>query len=397
MFQLFKQSSALFIANVKSLRRRIWISLSMVFSIALVVIVLLGFLSMSNGFEKSLSQASSDEIAIALGAGATTELGSEITPTQLHLLQSAPEVARTKDGQPILSPELVVPVNALTLESGENAVIPMRGIGSFGFDVRPAVALSQGRMFTPGTKEIIVGERISSKYRNLGIGNVVTLGSAEWTVVGTFSAAGSAFEGEIFADKELIQTLFNRPNLVQSVRLQLTDAFAISSLIARMDQDARNAMPIKSETEFFANMAQGTSNLIRFLGWPLAVTMAIGSAIGALTTMYSSVSDRSLEIATLRNIGFSRMAAFISTWLEAMLLTTIGCAVGIFAAYAGLQGRDATTAGSDNMQIGFELSLSGDIIVQAAILALIIGAFGGGLPALNATRVSLRTAMTGRA
>ena len=144
-------------------------------------------------------------------------------------------------------------------------------------------------------------------------------------------------------------------------------------------------------------MAQGTTQLIMYLGWPLALVMAAGAVIGALTTMYSSVADRATEIATLRTIGFSRTAAFLSTWAEAMVLTAVGCAIGVAVTWGVLDGLSASTTGADQMQIGFQLVLSLPVVLQAVILSLVIGAIGGGLPAYGATRVPLRLALSGRA
>lgn len=397
MFQLIKQSIALSAANLKSLPRRWLISLSMVFSVALVVIVLLGFLAMSNGFRQSLQQAGSDQTAIALGTGAATELGSQIEPAQLHFLQGAAGIAKTADGTPIISPELVVPVDAVEKGSGLSETLSLRGIGQFGLTVRPNVSVADGRMFTPGSNEIIIGRKLAQTYEGFALGQTLQFGTSSWTVVGIFAAGGSVFESEIFADAGTVQTVFNRPNLVQSARIKLTDASALPALAQMAETTAQISLPIKSERDYFAGMAEGTSKLILFLGWPLAITMAAGAVVGALTTMYSSVSDRSTEIATVRTIGFSRSAAFVGTWVEAMFLTVLGCAVGVGFAYLAMDGWSASTTGADQMQIGFQLQLSFGVVMQAVIVSLIIGAIGGGLPALNATRIPLRQAMTGRA
>lgn len=397
MFSQIKQSLALFTYNLKSVRRRIWISLSMVLSVSLVVLVLLGFLAMSNGFKKSLSQTGSNDIAIALAAGAASELGSEIETAQIHALQSAPELAHADDGSPLMSRELVVPVSARKKTTGDDATLPLRGIGQFGLAVRPTVDLAEGRMFTPGAREIVVGKRVAETYDGFKLGESVTLGNSKWTVVGVFNAGGAAFEGEIFADNKIVQTLFNRPNLVQSIRFRVYEPADIKALDARFENDPRLAMVIKSEKDYFSNMASGTSNLIRFLGWPLAIAMAVGAAIGAMTTMFSSVSDRAVEIATMRCIGFSRTAAFVSTWLEALVLAALGASIGVMVAFLLFQGRSASTTGGDNIRIGFELALSPGIVIQAVVLAMIVGAIGGGFPALSATRTPLRQAMTGRA
>lgn len=394
---VLKQSVALSRANLKSLPRRVWISLSMIFSVALVVTVLLGFLAMANGFRASLQQAGSDDIAIALGTGAATELGSQIDPAQLHLLTGASQIARDADGAAIVSRELVVPVDATEKGSGRFETLSLRGIGAHGLAVRPLVRITEGRAFTPGAREIVVGRRLSQDYRGLELGDEVTFGTSTWTIVGTFEAGGSVFESEMFADAEVVQTLFDRPGLVQSARIKLTSAAAVPAFAAYAADTPQIALPVKSEKEYFAGLSQGTSRLILFLGWPLAITMAAGAVIGALTTMYSSVSDRALEIATVRTLGFSRVAAFIGTWVEAMVLTLIGCAVGVAVAWAGLDGWTASTTGADQTQIGFQLALSMSLVVQAVVMALVIGAIGGGLPALTATRLPLRLAMTGRA
>ncbi|WGW04508.1 ABC transporter permease [Tropicibacter oceani] len=393
---LIRQSVALSAANLKSLPRRLWISVSMVFSVALVVTVLLGFLAMSNGFRTSLQQAGAQDIAIALGTGASTELGSQIEPSQLHLLSGAEGIARDANGTPIISTELVVPVDASVKGSGLYETLSLRGIGAFGLTVRPLVQITEGRAFTPGAAEIVVGRRLSADYQGLSLGDQVTFGTSVWTVVGIFDAQGSVFESEMFADAAMVQTLFKRPNLVQSARIQLTSAEALAPLAKHAETTAQIALPLKSEQDYFAGMAQSTSRLILFLGWPLAITMAAGAVIGALTTMYSSVSDRSTEIATVRTIGFSRRAAFVGTWVEAMVLTLLGCAVGVAVAWFGLDGWSASTTGADQTQIGFQLALSPALVGQAVILSLVIGAIGGGLPALNATRIPLRLAMTGR-
>lgn len=393
---LIRQSVALSAANLKSLPRRLWISLSMVFSVALVVTVLLGFLAMSHGFRNSLQQSGAEDVAIAVGTGAATELGSQIEPSQLHHLSSAQGIAQSADGRPIISPELVVPVDATVRSSGLFQTLSLRGIGEFGFEVRPLVRIVEGRSFTPGAAEIVVGRRLSTDYEGLALGDTITFGTSVWTVVGIFDARGSVFESEMFADANIVQTLFNRPNLVQSARVKLTSPDVLPALASHAETTAQIALPLKSERAYFEGMAEGTSRLILFLGWPLAITMAAGAVIGVLTTMYSSVSDRSTEIATVRTLGFSRTAAFIGTWVEAMVLTMIGCLVGVAVAWFGLDGWSASTTGADQMQIGFQLALSPVLVLQAVVLALVIGAIGGGLPALNATRIPLRVAMTGR-
>ena len=397
MTRMIRQSLALGAANLRSLPRRRWTSASMVLSIALVVLVLLGFLAMANGFRASLQATGSDRVAIALGTGASTELGSRIEPAQLHLLEDAPGVARDAEGRAVISRELVVPVDAPERGTGYLATLSLRGVGEHGLAVRPDLEVTDGRMVRPGAAEIVVGRRAAEGYQGLEVGQEVAFGTARWTVVGMFEAGGSVLESELLADAEAVRARFAEPALIQSARILLEEPGALGTLVRLSEEDARIALPIRSEAEYFAAMAQGTTRLVMFLGWPLAVTMALGAAVGALTTMHASVSDRSVEIATVRTLGFSRGAALVATWIEAMVLTAVGCAVGVALAYLVLDGWSASTTGADQTQIGFELALAPGLVLQAVILSLAIGAVGGGLPALGATRLPLRLAMTGRA
>ncbi|MEF0941517.1 ABC transporter permease [Rhizobium sp. BR 362] len=394
MSTIINQSLALTLSNLKSLRRRVWISLSLVFSVAMVVTVLLGFLAMSNGFRTSLLQAGSTDIAIALGKGAATELGSRIEASQLHYLDAAG--IATDAGTPVMSAEMVVPVDVPQKTGGLLSALSLRGIGPFGLNLRPDVRIVQGRMFSPGASELVVGRRLSRDYKGLEIGEQLTLGTSNWTVVGIFDAGGSVFESEMLADIGVVQTLFNRPNLIQSVRIKLKTPEALPTLQSMVDKTPQIGLTLRSERDYFAGLAERTSKLILLFGWPLAVIMAAGAVVGAMTTMFTSVSDRSTEIATVRAIGFSRFAAFTGTWIEAMILTCFGCLVGVCFSYIVLNGWTASTMNADHTQIGFQLVLSPSLVMDAVWLSLIIGAIGGALPALAAARIPLRLAMSGR-
>lgn len=396
MFGFIRQSLALSGANLRSLPRRAWISLSMVLSVTLVVLVLLGFLAMANGFRKTLSSTGSADVAMVLSRGAFSEALSRIGTQQAHLIEEAPGIARTAEGAPLISRELVVPVDAVAQDSGKNETLSLRGVTATGLALRPKLAISAGRMMTPGTDEIVVGARLAAKYNDLNLGDTISFGRSQWKVVGHFTAGGSVFESGLLADAGLVQAQFNRPNQIQSLRVRLKDPAAFAQFSAYVE-DLDLGLLAQTEQAFYAAQASDISRIILFLGWPLAIVMAIGAAVGAMTTMYSSVSDRMVEIATVRALGFSRSAAFVATLVEALALTLIGCAIGVALAWIGLDGWSASTKSGANAQLAFQLALSWPQALSAVVLALGIGAIGGGLPALRATRVPLRAAMTGRA
>ena len=275
MFGFIRQSLALSGANLRSLPRRAWISLSMVLSVTLVVLVLLGFLAMANGFRKTLSSTGSADVAMVLSRGAFSEALSRIGTQQAHLIEEAPGIARTAEGAPLISRELVVPVDAVAQDSGKNETLSLRGVTATGLTLRPKLAISAGRMMTPGTDEIVVGARLAAKYNDLNLGDTISFGRSQWKVVGHFTAGGSVFESELLADAGLVQAQFNRPNQIQSLRVRLEDPAAFAQFSAYVE-DLDLGLLAQTEQAFYAAQASDISRIILFLGWPLAIVMAIG-------------------------------------------------------------------------------------------------------------------------
>jgi putative ABC transport system permease protein len=389
-----QQSLVMIRANLGSLRRRLWISLSMILSIALVVAVLIGFLAMARGFETTLSSAGSSSVAIVLGGGSNIETGSEISAEDISNLRATRDrtgVVRQADGNMMLSRELLLPVDV----RGDQT-LSLRGMDPEGQSLRQTSALSSGRLFTPGSREIVVGETIAREFPGFGLGEKIRLGTVDWTVTGHFSAGGSAFESEIWADLDAVQSAFSRQSEVQTLRLRLDKPEAITTLQATLDRTAKTPLRAISEAEFYAAQAEGTSRLIRLFGWPIALLMAIGATAGALNTIMSSVSDRAMEIATVRVIGFSRFSAFTATWVEALILSLIGAAIGTAASWLIFNGWQASTLGANQTRLAFQLSVTPGLMLQAASLAMCIGVFGGAVPAYTAARLPLLSTLNGR-
>jgi len=348
MRSLFLQVAAVTMINLKSIPRRFWLSLSTVVSIALVVVVLLAFLAMANGFQRTLSGTGSDDIAVVLRGGSRSE------------------------------------INSVVLRD-----LPLRGIGPEGAAIRKDIRLIEGRMFNPGSNELVVGKAILSQFQGFELGSTVVSGSTRWTVVGVFDADGSVFDSEIWADLAVVQSLFKRLNSFQTVRLRLESPAAITALKNYVENDPRLKLDAKSEAAYYADQSSFTSDLIQKLGWPLAIAMALGALAGALNTMYSSVASRASEIATLRAIGFGGFSAFVGTIVESLMLAAVGGLIGAVVTFLFFDGLTTSTLGASFTQVVFSFKLSPMLIVQGVLLALVVGAIGGLFPALRAARMPI--------
>ncbi|MBY3556844.1 ABC transporter permease [Rhizobium laguerreae] len=405
MSSALKQIFLMIRVNLGSLPRRLWISLSMVLSVALVVAVLAGFLAMARGFEAALQGAGSTRIVVILGGGTNQETGSDVPAEAIRSLTAATGgigVARNAvgglapAGGLALSREIVVPVDVVRASDGAEQTLSLRGMDLAGSALRDRAVLSQGRLFSPGAREIVVGARIADEFSGFAVGDKVRLGAVDWTIVGHFTSGGSAFESEIWADLEAVQSAFDRQGQVQSLRARLDGAGGLPVLQQHLSAFPGAPLTALSEADLYAAQSERTASLIRLFGWPLALLMAVGATAGALNTMMSSVSDRAIEIATLRLLGFGRLPAFTATWVEAVALSVAGAALGILASWLAFNGWQASTMGANNTKMVFQLDVTADVALTAGLLGLAIGVLGGALPALAATRLPLTSALRAR-
>jgi putative ABC transport system permease protein len=388
MRSLLLQVLAVTTINLKSMPQRAWLSLSTVVAVALVVIVLLAFLAMANGFQRTIAGSGSDDIAIVLRGGSQAEINSTVSRDQVRLIEDGPGIAH-QDGKPLVSPELYLVVDGIKRSTGTKANLPLRGIGEQGAALRKGITLNAGRMFERGANEIVVGKGLVQEFSGFELGKTVAFGTTRWSVVGIFDAGGSVFESEIWADLPVVQALFNRPNFVQTVRARLDAPASLAKLKSYVDDDPRLKLDTKSEVDYFKDQSSQTSDLIQKLGWPLAIAMAFGALAGALNTMYSSVAARAVEIATLRAIGFGGFPAFVGTLVESLVLAAIGGAIGAVATYLVFDGFTASTLGGNFTQVVFDFKLSPALIAQGVVLALIVGLIGGLFPAIRAARMPI--------
>jgi putative ABC transport system permease protein len=395
MRSIFLQIVAVTTINLKSLPQRLWLSLATVIAVGLAVTVLLAFLSMANGFRRTIADSGAEDVAVVLRSGAVSEINSVVLRDQVRLIEDGPGIARGSDGKPQTSGELYLTVNGIKRSTMTKASLPLRGLGPQGPALRRGVVMTAGRMFNPGSNEIIVGRALGKEFEGFELDQTVTFNNTRWTVVGIFAADGSVFESEIWADLPVLQSLFKRAGAVQTVRARLTSPAAIESLRAYSDNDPRLKLDVMSEAAYFAQQASNTSDLIQKLGWPLAIAMAFGSLAGALNTMYSSVAARATEIATLRAIGFGGFSTFVGTLVESLILAAVGGVIGAAATYLVFDGFTASTMGASFSQVVFNFQLSPRLIGQGLLLALVVGLFGGLFPALRAARMPIVAGLYG--
>jgi putative ABC transport system permease protein len=367
--------------------------LAAVFGITGVVTVLVGVLSIASGFRRAMAASGSPDAAIVLRSGADSEMVSGFGRENTRVIADAPGVARTADG-PLSSAELFVIINLPKRSTGTDANVPLRGVEASAFKVHGTVKIIEGRPFEWGKNEVIVGIGAAQEFAGLQVGSKMKVGRHEWPVVGIFSAGGGSAESEIWTDATVLQAAYNRGDTFQSVYARLTGPEAFFMFSNSLASDPRlNAKPMR-QADYYAEQSTKVTKLITTLGVIIALLMAIGAIFGALNTMYSSVSARTREIATLRALGFGSGAVVVSIMLESIALGLAGGAVGAALAYFVFNGFHTSTMNFQSFsQVTFAFAVTSQLLIQGIVWATLIGLVGGLFPAIRAARMPIAAAL----
>jgi putative ABC transport system permease protein len=372
--------------GMSTLPQRLGAASVVVIGIAGVVGVLVALLAMAQGFQATLRATGSNDTAIVLRAGSQSEINSALDHDATVLIANEPQVMRDAQGRPIASPELVVVASIPKKGTGLDANAEVRGIGPQAWALRPRVRIIAGRRFTPGLRELIVGQRAAQEFEHTAIGSKIHLGGQPWTVVGTFDS-GDEHDSELWGDAAVIASAYRRGDSRNSVTVRLKRPQLLDAFKASLASDPRFKVDAMTTLDYYSRQSEILTRTIRILGTTVAVIMAIGAVFGALNTMYAAVAARTREIATLRAIGFRGGPVVVSVLIETLLLAFAGGVIGAAIAWGLFDHYTASTLGSNFSQVVFQFRVTPALLIGGLKWALAIGFVGGLFPALRAARM----------
>ena len=384
--------------NLRSLGVRRWTTGVTALGLALVVFVFTTVLMLASGVKETLRATGSAENAKIIRKGSQTEVQSGLLPEHLRLLSSAPETAMGQDGKPLVSAELVVIIFAVREGAASDEIgtnVNVRGVGPKALELHPPRAL-EGRMFAPGTSEIVIGKALAGRFRGMRLGGQVRFARRDWTVVGVMDQGGSAYDSEVWGDVDQFMDAFARRPSFSSITMRLRDKSAISALQTRLEGDPMlSTLEAKSEVDYWAAQSEQFSMFVQFLGIFVAVIFSFGAVLGAMITMYAQVAARTREIGTLRALGFRRRAVLVSFVAESVILALVAGAVGTAGA-ALMQLASFTTMNFQTFsEMSFRFHMTPGVVVASIVFAVVMGFAGGLLPAMRAARLPIVRATRG--
>lgn len=383
---MLSQTIAVTGINVKSIPERWAPSLVIVIGLAGVVAVFTALLAMAAGFESTLKSTGRADVAVVMRGGSDTELNSALDRDSSDLVKQAKGVRVGANGKAVASAEMIVIAELLRAGSTKDASnITLRGLDPEGFTLRPQLKIVEGRNFTPGLRELIVGRGVTRQFTGAELGKTLRMRGSDWTVVGIFES-GDANESELWTDINVARTTFGRSGS-SSVRVALDGPDGFDKVKASLSGDPRLTVDVIREVDYFSGQTKQFRQTIGVLAGVVTIIMALGAVFAALNSMYAAVATRSKEIATLRAIGFGSLPVLLSVMIEALLLALAGGLLGAMIAYVLFNNLSVSTLGQNFTQVVFNFKVTPELVARGLIISIVIGMVGGLLPAIRAARL----------
>jgi ABC-type lipoprotein release transport system permease subunit len=378
--------------SVRNLRTRRLTTTLTASAMALVVFVFAAVLMLAEGLRKTLVQTGSSENVMVMRKASNSEMNSNVDRRAASIVESDPAIALGADGRPLLAKEILVLVNLQRKGGGSSYLVQFRGIGDASLSLRPQVRLREGRLPRPGFTEIAAGEGIAKKYAGFETGGKLRFAQRDWTVVGIFDAGETGYSSEVWADAEQLMQAFRRP-VYTSVLFRMRDPSDFPEIKGRIEGDPRLTLEAKREPVYYAEQSEMMTSFLRILGISLTVIFSLGAIIGAMITMYAAVANRTVEIGTLRALGFGRRNILLAFMTESAALGVAGWAAGLFFA-SFLQLLTISTMNWQTFSdLSFSFALTPGIALQSLVFAMVMSLAGGVLPAFRAARIKIVDAL----
>ena len=378
--------------NFRSVMRRPISTFTTALGIGFTIAILIAALALAEGFRSTLTSAGSPQNVLILRKGADSEISSGIARDAAAILRSLPDVAQAQGGGPLASAEMVVVSNLKRIGQPGSSNVLLRGVDLASVGVHSTPTAVEGRMFTPGTDEVIVGRRVAGRFERCRVGDELIFQKRPFKVVGHFEANGSSHESEIWGDANVLMPVMHRDGY-QTVIFRMRDKVRFPAIKKLIEEDPRLGVQANREDEFYAEQSKTLTGLLTTVGIFITVIMSIGALFGAVNTMFASVGSRTREIATLLVLGFRPAAVMASFVVESVIIALLGGAIGCLLALPINGLTTSTTNFQSFSEVAFAFRVTPGILLNGMLFAGVLGVLGGFLPALGAARQTLASAL----
>src|SRR5438132_4901990 len=377
--------------NVQNLKARGVSTLLSILGIGIVIAVMLSMMALYNGVKKATTTAASKDAMMVLREGAQAEVSSWVTKEAYRIIRALPGIQKDSKAQPLISPEIVIAFKIPKKDNPKGSNVIVRGVTQNAFAMRPYVHLVQGRMFRPGSSEVIVARRIRDRFLNIDLGDTFKFGPQQWNVVGVFDAGKSAFSSEMWADVDYLGQARKR-TAYSSLLVRPVDRAAFESIKAAIANDNRLKLQVKSESQYYDEQTNGLLGIV-VLVFIVALFMVAAAVLATMNTMFAAVSSRKKELATMRAIGYKRRQILLAMVIESAFVAFLGGVAGIILALPVNFISTGTINWQTFSEVAFNFDVDRGVALMGLILAVVSGVIGGLIPAATAARMPIVQAL----
>jgi putative ABC transport system permease protein len=373
--------------GLKSLPQRIGSSSVVILCVAVVVMVMLGVLSLSHSLSRAIEASGRPDRAVLISEGSQLENQSAIARTAIAAIEQLPGIRRNAKGKAVLSSEVLTFLPVRELKDGLRARVVVRGVGPEAGDLRPELVVTRGRMFNTGLNELIVGREARHRYKGFDIGDTVKLRNVPFTIVGVFETGGDVRESEVIGDARVLTSQWPTARY-QSVTVQLTSSDLMNEFKTAAEKDPSIGVDALSEPEYAKRRATELTELLELVAYLVGTIMAAAASFSVANTLYTTVSVRRTEIATLRAIGFGSASVVVAILVESLILALIGAAIGVLLTTLAINGQQF-----DSRAISTQLRIDSTLIGIGTAWACCIALVSAVAPAIHAARMPIARAL----
>jgi putative ABC transport system permease protein len=377
--------------NIQNLKARGVSTIMSVFGIGIVIAVMLSMMALYNGVKKATTTTASKDSMMVLREGAQAEVSSWVTKEAYRIIRALPGIQKDPKGEPMISPEIVIAFKIPKKDNPKGSNISVRGVTQNAFVMRPYVHLIQGRMFHPGSSEVIVARRIRDRFENTNLGDTFKFGPQQWHVVGIFEAPNSAFASEMWADVDFLGQARKR-TAYSSLLVKPVDRASFESIKAAIKNDNRLKLQVKSESQYYNEQTTGLLGIV-ILVFIVALFMVAAAVLATMNTMFAAVSSRKKELATLRAIGYKRRQILLAIVIESAFVAFLGGVAGILLALPVNFISTGTVNWATFSEVAFNFDVDRGVALMGLALAVVSGVIGGLIPAVGAARMPITQAL----
>jgi putative ABC transport system permease protein len=358
--------------------------------------IMVSILAIANGIADAMRRGGADDIAVVLHREAQIEMSSRLSDEDVAALTAALNAmpSNSEGRVRLVSPELVQTVDTLSRGGEAGAQVLARGISAAGIGLRREFRVVQGRPFTAGKLEVIVGRRLARDFAGLTVGTTLTGSTQEWSIVGVFEDGGGTAESEVWMDLDSARTESGSRAPISSLRVQLLGESDLGALREAVRRSPQLQVQVAAEREHQSRLFSRAVRRVRLLAVALALLLGIGAAAASMNAMSAAIVARERLVATLRALGFSPFITTIALFLEAMLLGLLGGALGAGFALLVADGYGLSVL---NQATSTPLALSAIVtsasVAQGIALAAILSAIAAIAPCVWLARISVVSAL----